>query len=190
MASKGYIHCTCRINLRNWKYCFALIESLMNPAIQTVAEHHTVSTDRWCKYLNGYVTVQHYSFGKPSFLDPRSSIIKTRDSIFASRNSECSSFEMQGSSLEFWASSVNLHVLLSGTVNEELFQYYHRHSTVRLMILWKELCTPPHLNVEPASNGMYTAKDEYNYVPWGWSLHTQLQKAILQLWIEVRLKVA
>ena len=31
MASKGYIHCTCRINLRKWKYRFTLIESLPNP---------------------------------------------------------------------------------------------------------------------------------------------------------------
>ena len=56
--------------------------------------------------------------------------------------------------------------------------YYHRHSTVRLMILWKELCTPLHLNVEPAWNGMYTAKDDdtdhskrpfYSYGwNWGW----------------------
>ena len=31
MASKGCIHCTCRINLRKWKYRFTLIESLPNP---------------------------------------------------------------------------------------------------------------------------------------------------------------
>ena len=29
-------------------------------------------------YLNRYVTVQHCSFGKPGFLDPRSSTLKTR----------------------------------------------------------------------------------------------------------------
>ena len=89
----------------------------------TTKLHCTASTDRRCEYLNGYVTVQHHSFGKPSFLDPQSSIVETRDStlacrdsILASRNSKCLSFETQGSSIEFWASSVNLH--LSGTVEK------------------------------------------------------------------------
>ena len=83
----------------------------------------TASTDRRCEYLNGYVTVQHHSFGKPSFLDPQSSIVETRDStlvcrdsILASRNSKRLSFETWGSSIEFRASSVNLH--LSGTVEK------------------------------------------------------------------------
>ena len=81
---------------------------------------NTASTDWRCEYLNGYVTVQHRSFRKHSFLDPRSSISETRDSILtswdsilASQNSKQSSFEMRGSSLKFRASSVNL--LLSGT---------------------------------------------------------------------------
>ena len=89
----------------------------------TTKLHCTASTDRRCEYLNGYVTVQHHSFGKSSFLDPQSSIVETRDStlacrdsILASRNSKCLSFETQGSSIEFWASSVNLH--LSGTVEK------------------------------------------------------------------------
>ena len=89
----------------------------------TTKLHRTASTDRWCEYLNGYMTVQHHSFRKPSFLDPWSSIIETRDSILASRdsilasrNSKLLSFETRGSSLEFRASSVNL--LLSGTVEK------------------------------------------------------------------------
>ena len=97
------------------------LKACRTPTIQTVTEHRTTSTDRRCEYLNGYVTVQHHSFGKPSFLDPRSSISETRDSILASRDSilasqnwKCSSFKMRGSNLEFPASSVNL--LLSGTV--------------------------------------------------------------------------
>ena len=36
---------------------------------KAVTEH--ASTDRQCEYLNGYVTVQHRSFGKPSFFDHR-----------------------------------------------------------------------------------------------------------------------
>ena len=48
-----------------------LKKACRTPTIQTVTEHRTASTDRRCKYLNGYVTVQHCSFGKPSFLDPR-----------------------------------------------------------------------------------------------------------------------
>ena len=93
-----------------------LLKACQTPTIQTVTEHRTASTE----YLNGYVTVQHRSFRKPSFLDPRSSISETRvsilasrDSILASQNLKQSSFEMRGSSLEFPASSVNL--LLSGT---------------------------------------------------------------------------
>ena len=93
-----------------------LLKACQTPTIQTVTEHRTASTE----YLNGYVTVQHCSFRKPSFLDPRSSISETRvsilasqDSILASQNLKQSSFEMRGSSLEFPASSVNL--LLSGT---------------------------------------------------------------------------
>ena len=103
-----------------------LLKAWRTPTIQTVTEHRTESTDWPCEYLNGYVTVQHRSFGKPSFLDPRSSIIETRDSILASwdsilasRNSKRSSFEKWGSSLEFRASSVNL--LLSGTVGFRMF---------------------------------------------------------------------
>ena len=67
---------------------------------------HTASTDRRCEYLNGYVTVQHHSFGKPSFLDPRSSKLETRSSRLetqssASRNSKRLSIETRGLSLEF-----------------------------------------------------------------------------------------
>ena len=89
----------------------------------TTKLHRTASTVWWCEYLNGYMTVQHHSFRKPSFLDPRSSIIETRDSILASRdsilasqNSKRLSFKTRGSSIEFRASSVNLH--LSGTVEK------------------------------------------------------------------------
>ena len=99
-----------------------MLKACRTPTIQTVTENRTASTDQQCEYLNGYVTVQHRSFGKPSFLDPRSSIIETEDSILtsqdailASRNSKHSSFKTRGSSLEFRASSVNL--LFSGTVN-------------------------------------------------------------------------
>ena len=64
IASKGYIHCTCRINLLNRKYWFTLIERLLKLTTQTVTEHRTTNTDRRCEYLNGYVTVQHCCFRK------------------------------------------------------------------------------------------------------------------------------
>ena len=47
-----------------------LLKVWQTPPIQTVTEHRTASTDRRCEYLNGYMNVQHRSFGKPSFLDP------------------------------------------------------------------------------------------------------------------------
>ena len=49
-----YIFENGNIDLNSLKAC-------RNPTIQTVTEHHTASTDRWCEYLNGYVTVQHCS---------------------------------------------------------------------------------------------------------------------------------
>lgn len=39
-----------------------IIVCKLSNAIQTVTEHCTASTDRRCKYLNDYVTVQHRSF--------------------------------------------------------------------------------------------------------------------------------
>ena len=56
IASKGYIHCTCRVNLLNQKYWFTLIEILLKLTIQTVTEHRTTNADRWCEYPNSYVT--------------------------------------------------------------------------------------------------------------------------------------
>ena len=56
-----------------------LLKACQTLTIQAVTEHRTASTDRRCKYLNGYVTVQHCSFGKPSFLDPWSSILASRN---------------------------------------------------------------------------------------------------------------
>ena len=47
------------------------MKACRTPTTQTVPEHRTASTDRQCEYLNGYMTVQHCSFRKPSFLDPR-----------------------------------------------------------------------------------------------------------------------
>ena len=110
------------------------------------------------------MTVQHRSFRKPSFLDPRSSISETRDSILASRdsilasqNSKQSSFEMRGSSLEFRASSVNL--LLSGTVEisvqrkwkrKEIFAVRLVNSVLNLpdgqVILWGGIQTQKNCN--------------------------------------------
>ena len=41
-----------------------IIVCKLGNAIQTVTEHSTTSTDRRCKHLNDYATVQHRSFGK------------------------------------------------------------------------------------------------------------------------------
>ena len=94
----------------------------------TTKLHRTASTVWWCEYLNGYMTVQHHSFRKPSFLaswilDPRSSKLETRSSRLETqslhletRNSKRLSFKTRGSGLKFRASSVNL--LLSSTVEK------------------------------------------------------------------------
>ena len=124
MASKGYIHCTYRINLRKWKYQFTL-ESLPQPnnsnSYRTPHCKHR-SMVRISEWLRDCTTLF-------SFLDPRSSIIETQDSILASwdsilasRNSKRSSLETQGSSYKFRGSSVNL--LLSGTVSIILYNFY------------------------------------------------------------------
>ena len=96
----------------------SFFKKLFQWSSQTVTEHRTASTDRRCEYLNGYVTVQHRSFGKPSFLDPRSSILETETwslhletgsshlktrSVRASRREDrVSSFEHRVSTY-FWA---------------------------------------------------------------------------------------
>ena len=104
MVSKGYIQCTCRINLWNRKYWFTLIESLLKLAIQTVTEHRNTSTDRRSKFLNVYMTVQHCSFGKKVIscinLASQTSKLETWDSIFTSRNSKGLCFATQGLSVK------------------------------------------------------------------------------------------
>ena len=96
----------------------SFFKKLFQWSSQTVTEHRTASTDRRCEYLNGYVTVQHRSFGKPSFLDPRSSLLETETqslhletrsshlktrSVRASRREDrVSSFEHRVSTY-FWA---------------------------------------------------------------------------------------
>ena len=45
-----------------------IIVCKLSNAIQTVTEHCTASTDRRCKYLNDYVTVQHRSVGEKNCL--------------------------------------------------------------------------------------------------------------------------
>ena len=77
-ARTGYIFENENIDLNSLKAC-------RNQTIQTVTEHHTTSTDRGCKYLNGYVTVQHCSASW--ILDPRSSKLKTRSSRLETRSS-------------------------------------------------------------------------------------------------------
>ena len=86
-------------------------KQLQNTAPQALIDSANISTATW-------LHVQHRSFGKPSFLDPWSSIIETqdsilafRDSILASRNSKHLSFETRGSSFELRVSTQ----LLSGT---------------------------------------------------------------------------
>ena len=107
MVSKGYIQCTCRINLWNRKYRFTLIESFLKLAVQTVTEHRTTSTDRWCEFLNVYMTVQHCSFGKKIIscinLASQTSKLETWDSIFTSRNSSiCALRRKDWVSSYFW----------------------------------------------------------------------------------------
>ena len=119
-------------NLGTWQakatYIHTLIESLPN----------LNNSNSYCEYLNGYVTVQHRSFGNLSLLDPRSSIIETqdsvlasRDSILASQNSKRSSFETRGSSLElrvstyFWAvlHILQIYISLISAVHMDIYAY-------------------------------------------------------------------
>ena len=83
------------------------MKACRTPTIQTVTEHHTASTDQRCEYLNGYVTVQHCSFGKPSFLDPWN--LRLDPPV-----SKLEAFELRDVRIESRVSSV--YLLLSGTV--------------------------------------------------------------------------
>ena len=114
VASKGYIHCTCRINLWKWKYRFTLIESLPNPdnsnSYRTPHRKHwsTVRISEWLRDCTTSFFRKTQLLGT-SILETRDSILASRDSILASWNSKRLSFETRGSSLElrvstyFWA---------------------------------------------------------------------------------------
>ena len=100
MLVKKSLFVTNKVFRENENIDLHLLKACRTLTIKTVTEHGTASTDRQCEYLNCYVTVQDRSFGKPSFLDPGSSIIETRDSILVSRDSiltsqnlKCLSFE-------------------------------------------------------------------------------------------------
>ena len=106
MASKGYIHRTCRINLRKWKYWFTLIESLPNPdnsnsyrtphrkhwSTVRISEwlHDCTTSFFWKTWLLGSLILDH----RNSRLDPRISKLEAfelRDTRIESRvsNLEC-----------------------------------------------------------------------------------------------------
>ena len=76
-----------------------LLKAWRTPTIQTVTEHRAGSTDQRYEYLNGYMTVQHHSFRKPSLLDPQSSRLDPRIS-------KLKLFELQDVRIESRVSSI------------------------------------------------------------------------------------
>ena len=107
MASKGCIHCTCRINLQKWKHRFKLIESLANPddsntAPQALIDGANIWTATW---LYNIILSENLAFW----------ILNDRNSRHLNpRILKLEVFELQDAKIESRVSSINL--LLSSTV--------------------------------------------------------------------------
>ena len=71
------------------------MKACRNPTIQTVTEHRTASTYRWCEYLNSYVTVQHCS---------ASWILDHWNSRLDPRISKLEAFEPWDARIKLWVS--------------------------------------------------------------------------------------
>ena len=84
------------------------LKACRNPTIQIVTEHHTASTDRWCKYLNGYATVQHRSASW--ILNPQSSKLETQTLRLKTWSSHLETRSVRASRCEDQVSSFQLQV--------------------------------------------------------------------------------
>ena len=137
-------------------------ESQASP-LRLFPEGGGASTDRRCKYLNGYVTVQHCSFGKPSFLDPWSLIIETRSSHLETRSVRASRCEDWVLFFELWVSTYFWALLLSSVKKwKMMWSTCHEHGTK------KNLCPPQELNLWPSlhwSDALTATKDSWRAGP-------------------------